>query len=144
MSIYNHSTDNLMKQQCISSNNISSSESESFSLKNFYDGKFSSSAIMATFANNFHHMHHQSHYLNQHHHHSYQLPLTKSNQGATSYSSSYPYTQSYQYNPYFYQPLTPPHNHEDFYSKTDKNEESLRKDSFSSTSNESHNHSFGK
>lgn len=133
-----------MKHQSISSNNISSSDSNSFSLKNFYDGKFSSSAIMATFANNFHHMHHQSQYINHPHHHSYQLPLTKNDQADTSYSSSYPYTQSYQFNPYFYQPLTPPHNQEDCYSKTVKNEENLRKDSFSSASNESHNHSIGK
>ena len=133
-----------MKHQTISSNNMRSSDSESFSLKNFYDGKFSSSAIMATFSNNIHHIHHQSQYFNQHHHHAYQLPLAKSNLAATSYASSYPYTQSYQNNPYFYPPLTPPHNQEDFDSKTDKNEGSLRKDSFRCASNESHNHSFGK
>lgn len=76
----------------------------SSSLRSFYNNQFSSSAIMASFTNN-HHIHHQQPHIQerqqlQHHY-------FNNNHDASLYSSSYSYPYA-QYNPYTYQPLTPP------------------------------------
>ena len=95
----------------------------SSSLKNFYNNQFSSSAIMASFANNYHnhHQHHDQQQQHQQHLHHY----FSSNYDASSYSS-YPYSHS-QFNPYTYQSLTPPPQQNDYNLNHSQCTDSLKK-----------------
>ena len=84
------------------------------SLKNFYNNQFSSSAIMASFTNNYHN-HLQHHDQQQHQHQQQQQHLRHyfSNSYDPSSYSTYPHSHS-QFNPYVYQPLTPPPHQNDY------------------------------
>lgn len=105
MNNYSNSSETFLKHPNFTMNNYChTSDIPSSSLRSFYNNQFSSSAIMASFTNN-HHIHHQQpHFEDRHqiqHHH------FTNNYDASLYSSSYSYPIA-QYNPYTYQPLTPP------------------------------------
>ena len=124
MSIYHHSSGNSIKYQNISPNNLSASDAERYSLRSFYESKFSSSAIMASFANNYHNHHYQQQQIGQHQqfqHHAL----------SRNYDSFYPssYPQSSHYNPYSYQPLTPPSHQEDSRSYNEQVEDNSSNES---------------
>ena len=144
MSIYNHSRENLMKHQNNLPNNISDGYTESSSLKNLYDHKFSSSAVMASFANNFHDMYHNQHHgIEQHHQPVNQQHLNKNFITSLSYSSKYPYVNSSHYSPNSYQPLTPPPHQEDVSSYNHQIGENIRSEKSDFKFEKGHNFSLG-
>ena len=145
MNINNYSCGNLIKNQITSPNNISDDYADNLALKSLYGRSFSSSSIMASFANNLHQMYHnQQHYYDQHYAAVHQQYQNQNHASSSEYSVSYPYTHSSHYTPSSYQPLTPPPHQEDSCSYNHKFEDQLRKDYFDFKVQKATNYLMGK
>ena len=145
MNINNYSCENLIKYQTTSPNNISDDYADNFALKSLYGRNFSSSAAMASFANNLHHMYHNQQQNYDQNNAAIDQQYQSYNHAAFSkYSVSYPYTHSSHHTSSSYQPLTPPPQQEDSCSYNHKFEEHLRKDHFGFEIQKAHNYLMGK
>ena len=116
MDNYNNSSGHFLKHPTFTMNNYSHlSDIPNSTLRSFYNTQFSSSALMASFANN-NHIYTQQQQIEERQqlqHHCQQHQHFNNNYDSSLYSSAYAYTHS-QYNPYAYQPLTPPPHQNDF------------------------------